>query len=417
MIIDRKLYLNQLIDAKWNGLIKIITGIRRCGKSFLLFELFYNHLRNINIEDDDIIRISLDNEEFSQLVDSNRLMKYIKDKTSDSNRKYYCFIDEVQQCSGFEKVLNGLLYHKNIDVYVTGSNSKLLSKDVITEFRGRGYEIKVYPLSFSEMASTYEIKSKALADYLFYGGMPQTLSFQNESSKRNYLAGLLKTVYLADIKERYSIEHIDELNRIIDLLSSSIGSLTNPNKITNTLASKNRKGIDYKTVRDYLEYITDAFLFEKVDRYDVKGKKYFETISKYYSIDLGLRNAKLNFRQYEETHLMENAIYLELVQRGYSVDVGIVEIRKTNNGVRESKKLEIDFVVNKADRRYYIQSAYDIPNSEKEEQEKRPFRAINDSFKKILIVRNDFAPIFHDDEGILHIGLLDFLSNPDSLDL
>ncbi|MCK9235287.1 MAG: ATP-binding protein [Acholeplasmataceae bacterium] len=415
MRIKRDKYLNMLIDAKWNGLIKIVTGIRRCGKSYLLGELFYEHLINSGICSDHIIKIALDDEENKDLRDASALSLAINKQTSNKEVKYYLIIDEIQKCIGFEDVLNGILYKKHIDIYVTGSNSKFLSKDVITEFRGRGLEINLLPLSFSEILPLYDNPSKALANYLLYGGMPIMLTFNDDQGKRNYLSNLFKTVYLSDIIERYNIEHADALERIIDLLSSSIGSLTNPNKITNTLSSKGQKGIDYKTVKNYLDYITDAYLFEKVDRYDVKGKKYFETISKYYATDLGLRNARLNFRQYEENHLMENAIYLELLNRGFSVDVGIVEIREVVEGKRVSKQLEIDFIANKSDKRYYIQSAYQMPTEEKRNQEIRPFRAVDDSFKKILIVRNDFAPIFNDENGILHIGLLDFLSDPNSL--
>ena len=415
MRIKRDKYLNMLIDAKWNGLIKIVTGIRRSGKSYLLGELFYEHLINSGVSSDHIIKIALDDEENKDLRDASALSLAINKQTSNKDVKYYLIIDEIQKCIGFEDVLNGILYKKHVDIYVTGSNSKFLSKDVITEFRGRGLEINLLPLSFSEILPLYDNPSKALSNYLLYGGMPIMLTFNDDQGKRNYLSNLFKTVYLSDIIERYNIEHADALERIIDLLSSSIGSLTNPNKITNTLSSKGQKGIDYKTVKNYLDYITDTYLFEKVDRYDVKGKKYFETVSKYYATDLGLRNARLNFRQYEENHLMENAIYLELLNRGFNVDVGIVEIREVVEGKRLSKQLEIDFIANKSDKRYYIQSAYQMPTGEKRNQELRPFRAVNDSFKKILIVRNDFAPIFNDENGVLHIGLLDFLSDPNSL--
>lgn len=416
MRINRDEYLNRLIDSKWNGLIKVVTGIRRCGKSYLLNELFYQHLLNFGVSEDDIIRIALDDDDYAHLRDSAVLIKTLKELTKSKEKKYYLIIDEVQLCRGFEGVLNGLLYRRNIDIYVTGSNSKFLSKDIITEFRGRGLEINLLPLSFSEILPLYDNPSKALADYLMYGGLPLMLTFKSESGKRNYLSNLFKTVYINDITSRYTIEHTDAIERIIDLLASSIGSLTNPNKITKTLTSKGQPRIDYKTVRNYLDYITDAYLFLKVDRYDVKGKAYFDTISKYYATDLGLRNARLNFRQFEENHLMENAIYLELIKRGFSVDVGIVGVRDVVEGVRKAKQLEIDFIANKADKRYYIQSAYQIPNEEKAIQELRPFKAVGDSFKKILVVRNDFAPIYNDENGVLHIGLLDFLSDLHSLD-
>ncbi len=416
MILQRDVYLNRLIDAKWNGLIKIVTGIRRCGKSFLLGELFYDHLIRTGIDKNNIIKISLDALENKELKDAYELSKKLNVLTTDISKEYYVILDEIQYVDGFAEVLNGLLYKKNIDIYVTGSNSKFLSTDVATEFRGRGLEIKLLPLSFSEILPLYENTSEALSDYLIYGGMPLIFSFKNDEGKRNYLSNLFKTVYLIDITERYNIEHLDAFERLIDLLASSVGSLTNPNKIANTLSSKGQKGIDYKTVRTYLDYITESYLFDKVDRYDVKGRRYFDTVSKYYSIDLGLRNARLNFRQYEENHLMENAIYLELIKRGFNVDVGIVEIRERIENKRISKQLEIDFIATKADKKYYIQSAFQVPDKKKEEQELRPFRAIDDSFKKVLIIRNDFAPVFYDEDGILHMGLLEFLRNPNSFD-
>lgn len=416
MRIKRDEYLNLLIESKWNGLIKIVTGIRRCGKSYLLGELFYEHLLDSGVKNEQIIKIALDDEFNKYLRDAQTLSKTLHELTNDNNIEYYIILDEIQKCKGFEGVLNGMLYKKNIDIYVTGSNSKFLSKDVITEFRGRGLEIKLLPLSFSEILPLYNNPNKALSDYLLYGGLPIMLSFSTEQGKKNYLKNLFKTVYINDIEERYNIEHVDALERIIDLLASSVGSLTNPNKITNTLSSKGQKGIDYKTVRKYLDYITDAYLFEKVDRYDVKGRKYFDTISKYYASDLGLRNARLNFRQYEENHLMENAIYLELIKRGFNVDVGIIDKRVIVDGKRTSKQLEIDFVANKADKRYYIQSAYQISNEKKKNQELRPFKNIDDSFKKILIIRDDYFIKYYDDDGIFHISLVEFLGNINSLD-
>lgn len=416
-MIKRDSYLKRLTLAKWNGLIKIITGVRRCGKSFLLNEIFYEYLVNEGVNENNIIKIALDDESYSEYLDSKKLSNYLKEKTNNRDEKYYVLIDEIQKCIGFEAVLNGLLYQQNVDVYVTGSNSKFLSKDIITEFRGRGYEIRVYPLTFSEIEYLYDNKELALNNYLIYGGMPLIFNFKEEQEKRNYLTQLFNNVYYNDIKERYKIEYIEELDNIVKVLSSSVGSLSNAKKITDTLVSNKGKGINYRTVSNYMEYIIDAFLFEKVERYDVKGRKYLAHNYKYYALDLGLRNAKLNFRQIEENHLMENAIYLELVKRGLNVDVGIVEIRENVNNKDIRKQLEVDFIVNKSDKRYYIQSAYVIPNEDKLNQELASFRNINDTFKKILVRRDPYLNRYYDEEGILHMSLMDFLTNENSLDL
>ncbi len=416
-MIKRDSYLKRLTLAKWNGLIKIITGVRRCGKSFLLNEIFYEHLINEGVNENNIIKIALDDESYSEYLDSKKLSNYLKEKTNNQDEKYYVLIDEIQKCIGFEAVLNGLLYQQNVDVYVTGSNSKFLSKDIITEFRGRGYEIRVYPLTFSEIEYLYDNKEQALNDYLIYGGMPLIFNFKEEQGKREYLTQLFNNVYYNDIKERYKIEYIEELDNIVKVLSSSVGSLSNAKKITDTLVSNKGKGINYRTVSNYMEYIIDAFLFERVERYDVKGRKYLAHNYKYYALDLGLRNAKLNFRQIEENHLMENAIYLELVKRGLNVDVGIVEIRKNVNKKDIRKQLEVDFIVNKSDKRYYIQSAYVIPNEDKLNQELASFRNINDTFKKILVRRDPYLNRYYDEEGILHMSLMEFLTNENSLDL
>lgn len=416
-MIKRDSYLKRLTLAKWNGLIKIITGVRRCGKSFLLNEIFYEHLINEGVNENNIIKIALDDESYSEYLDSKKLSNYLKEKTNNQDEKYYVLIDEIQKCIGFEAVLNGLLYQQNVDVYVTGSNSKFLSKDIITEFRGRGYEIRVYPLTFSEIEYLYDNKEQALNDYLIYGGMPLIFNFKEEQGKREYLTQLFNNVYYNDIKERYKIEYIEELDNIVKVLSSSVGSLSNAKKITDTLVSNKGKGINYRTVSNYMEYIIDAFLFERVERYDVKGRKYLAHNYKYYALDLGLRNAKLNFRQIEENHLMENAIYLELVKRGLNVDVGIVEIRKNVNKKDIRKQLEVDFIVNKSDKRYYIQTAYVIPNEDKLNQELASFRNINDTFKKILVRRDPYLNRYYDEEGILHMSLMEFLTNENSLDL
>lgn len=416
-MIKRDSYLKRLTLAKWNGLIKIITGVRRCGKSFLLNEIFYKYLINEGVNENNIIKIALDDESYFEYLDSKKLSNYVKEKTSNQDEKYYVLIDEVQKCVGFEAVLNGLLYQQNVDVYVTGSNSKFLSKDIITEFRGRGYEIRVYPLTFSEIEYLYDNKEQALNNYLIYGGMPLIFNFKEEQGKREYLTQLFNNVYYNDIKERYKIEYIEELDNIVKVLSSSVGSLSNAKKITDTLVSNKGKGINYRTVSNYMEYIIDAFLFERVERYDVKGRKYLAHNYKYYALDLGLRNAKLNFRQIEENHLMENAIYLELVKRGLNVDVGIVEIRENINNKDIRKQLEVDFIVNESDKRYYIQSAYVIPNEDKLNQELASFRNINDTFKKILVRRDPYLNRYYDEEGILHMSLMEFLTNENSLDL
>jgi predicted AAA+ superfamily ATPase len=416
-MIKRDSYLKILISVKWNGLIKIITGIRRCGKSFLLNQIFYQHLINEGVNEENIIKIALDDESYDEYRNPKKLSKFLKEKTRDLNQKYYILVDEIQKCVGFESVLNGLLYQQNVDVYVTGSNSKFLSKDIITEFRGRGYEIRVYPLTFSEIEYLYDNKELALNDYLKYGGMPIIFNFNQEQEKRQYLDQLFDNVYYNDIKERYKIEYIEELDNIAKVLSSAVGSLSNAKKITDTLISNRGKGIDYKTVSSYLEYIIDAFLFERVERYDVKGRKYLSNNYKFYATDLGLRNTKLNFRQIEENHLMENAIYLELVKRKLNVDVGIVETRKKVNGKENRKQLEVDFIINKSDKRYYIQSAYRVENEEKLNQELASFRNINDTFKKILVWRDPYLNRYYDEEGILHMSLLEFLTNENSLEL
>lgn len=416
-MIKRDSYLKILISVKWNGLIKIITGIRRCGKSFLLNQIFYQHLINEGVNEKNIIKIALDDEYYDEYRNPKKLSKFLKEKTRDLNQKYYILVDEIQKCVGFESVLNGLLYQQNVDVYVTGSNSKFLSKDIITEFRGRGYEIRVYPLTFSEIEYLYDNKELALNDYLKYGGMPILFNFNQEQEKRQYLDQLFDNVYYNDIKERYKIEYIEELDNIVKVLSSAVGSLSNAKKITDTLISNRGKGIDYKTVSSYLEYIIDAFLFERIERYDIKGRKYLSNNYKFYATDLGLRNAKLNFRQIEENHLMENAIYLELVKRKLNVDVGIVETRKKVNGKENRKQLEVDFIINKLDKRYYIQSAYRVENEEKLNQELASFRNINDTFKKILVWRDPYLNRYYDEEGILHMSLLEFLTNENSLEL
>ncbi|MCL2148567.1 MAG: ATP-binding protein [Methanomassiliicoccaceae archaeon] len=415
MEIERDRYLSRLIKRKWNGSIKVVTGVRRCGKSYLLFNLFRDHLLSEGVDPKNIVEVALDDIENKHLREPLALYRHII--ASVGNEECYVFLDEIQLVEGFEDVLNGLIRRKNLDVYVTGSNSKMLSKDVITEFRGRGDEVRIYPLSFSEFAKAFPEREEEAWDlYLTFGGMPELLSMTDEEQKTAYLQNLFKKVYLKDIKERNDVRLENELDMIVDLLCSSVGSLTNPLKISNTLKTVNRSGINEETVSRYLEFLEDSFLFERSKRYDVKGKRYFDTPSKYYAADAGLRNARLNFRQQEETHIMENIIFNELRSRGLSVDVGIVKDRVTRDGIVEFKQLEIDFVVNRGSQRYYIQSAYDMSDKEKEEREIRPFLKVRDSFKKIIIVGDNTYPK-RDDNGVLTIGIRRFLMDEGSLDL
>lgn len=415
MEIKRDRYLNRIIKRKWNGSIKVVTGVRRCGKSYLLFKLFKKHLLSEGVEPRDIIAIELDDIRNTHLREP--MVLYERIVGSAKGDKCYVLLDEIQLVERFEDVMNGLIRIPNIDVYVTGSNSKMLSKDVITEFRGRGDEIRIYPFSFSEFVTAYPGREEeAWKLYQTFGGMPELLTRADEEQKITYLQNLLKKVYLKDIKERNEIRLENELDQIVDLLYSSVGSLTNPLKVSNTLRSVNRSGIDEETVSRYLGFIEDAFLFERSKRYDLKGKKYFDTPSKYYASDIGLRNVRLNFRQQEETHIMENIIYNELSSRGFSVDIGVIETRPIEAGIKEYKQLEIDFVANKGSRRYYIQSAYRISDKEKEEKELRPFLKIRDSFKKIVIVGDDIYPK-RDENGVVTVGIRQFLLDENSLDL
>ena len=425
-VIKRDKYLQRIVDKRENGLIKVITGIRRCGKSYLLFNLFYDHLLGSGVEEDHIITIALDDDLYVKYRDPDELSKYIRGKIVD-NKMYYVLIDEVQYAISKKElksseeirlynVLNGLMRIRNVDIYVTGSNSKMLTKDVLTAFRGRSDEVKVYPLSFKEY---YDFvggdRTLAYEDYALYGGMPLVLSKKTDAEKVDYLKGLFTEVYFKDIIERYNIELPDVLNELTDDLCSSIGSLTNASKIANTLNSIKKIKISSVTVSNYLEYLIESFLFGNAKRYDVKGKRYFEYPSKYYCTDIGLRNARLNFRQQEETHIMENIIYNELISRGYLVDVGVIEIVDTNRGHKTKKQCEIDFVVNKGSKKYYIQSALNVSDSDKLITEMRPLKKTNDFFKKILIAKTS-TKAWTDDDGILHLGLYDFLLNEDSLE-
>ena len=412
MEIKRDYYLQKLIDRKENHLIKIITGIRRCGKSYLLNHLFKNYLLETGVKKDHIIMVGLDDDDNEALLDVHELSKYIKSQIKDDDL-YYILLDEIQLVEGFEYLLNGLLRKENLDIYVTGSNSKFLSSDVITEFRGRGDEIRVYPLSFSEFYSVYEgSKEDAWQEYYTYGGLPLVLSYKNEIDKMAYLDNQRKNVYINDVVERNNIQNEQDLYTIVEILSSSVGSLTNPLKLANTFKSNNSKtSITDKTIYNYLNYLEDAFLIESTKRYDVKGKKYIETPKKYYFTDIGIRNSFLNFRQQEENHLMENIIYIELRRRGFNVDVGVVEVRDKTG----QKKLEIDFVANRGNNRYYIQSALTIDSKEKREQEERSLINTNDFFRKIIIVKDNIKR-WRDDKGIVIIGIVDFLLDFNSLD-
>lgn len=425
-IIKRDEYLKRIIDRKENGLIKVITGIRRCGKSFLLFNLFYDYLIQSGVKEEQIIRIALDDDTFEKYRDSDELSKYIRGKIVNSDM-YYILIDEVQYAITKDElkdpenirlynVLNGLMRLRNVDIYVTGSNSKMLTKDVLTAFRGRGDEIKIYPISFKEFYSLEGgDKSDAYEEYALYGGMPLVLSKKNDVEKMRYLQNLFTEVYFKDIEERYDIEMPGVLSELTDDLCSSVGSLTNASKIAKTLQSVKNIKVSSTTISRYLNYLIESFLFSTAKRYDVKGKKYFEYPSKYYCTDIGLRNARLNFRQQEETHIMENIIYNELLCREYSVDVGVVEIVETNAGERTKKQCEIDFVVNKGSKKYYIQSALNVSDASKLETELRPLKNTKDFFKKIIVSKTSMRH-WTDDDGILHVGLYEFLLNENSLD-
>lgn len=411
--IKRDIYLNKLISRKDNGLIKIITGIRRCGKSYLLDPLFKNYLLDSGIKEDHIIKLELDKEENKKYHDPHELNQYIKSQIKDKSM-YYILLDEIQMTTDFESVLNSFLYERNLDVYVTGSNSKFLSSDIITEFRGRGDEIKVFPLSFSEYVETFKgDKQDAWNEYVLYGGLPLILSKKTDEEKSQYLKELFTQTYIRDIVERNNVQRIDVLDSIINMLASSVGSLTNPKKIYDTFVSNGEKELSSNTVSSYIKYIEDSFIVNKSDRYDVKGKKYISTPQKYYFSDIGLRNARLNFRQQEENHIMENIIYNELVIRGYNVDVGVVEVRDKNKCRRQ---LEVDFVCNLGNKRYYVQSALNLDTREKTIQEERPLMNINDNFKKIIVVKDNMKH-WMTEEGILVIGIQEFLLNKNSLDL
>lgn len=430
MMIRRDFYLEKLISRKNNGLIKVITGIRRCGKSYLLNTLFYNHLLESGIESDHIIRFAFDSAEDLNLIgeslikiekekrgaDPDKFMAYIRSKVVDGDM-YYLLLDEIQLLDCFEAVLNGYLRKENMDVFVTGSNAKFLSKDIVTEFAGRGDEVHMYPLSFSEFMTVYKgDRYTGLSEYMLYGGIPLVVLRDDIGEKTATLQNLFREIYIRDIYKRNRIKNIGELEDLLNILSSAIGSLTNPEKLKNTFKTVKKSRITSNTIRKYIEFFEDSFLIESAQRYDIKGKAYIETPKKYYFSDLGLRNARINFRQFEQTHSMENVIYNELRMRGCSVDVGVVPIaEKDKEGKVSRKQLEVDFVCNLGSSRYYIQSAYSLPDEKKRSQVIRPFRKIDDSFKKIIITKDIVAP-YYDDYGILTVNIYDFLLDPMCLD-
>ena len=417
MYIKRDKYLNDMINRMHNGMIKVITGIRRSGKSYLVFKIFNDYLMTQGVPEDHIIKIELDDRKNKKYRNPDAILDYIESLIVD-DEDYYILLDEVQLLEDFEEVLNSLLHISNADIYVTGSNSKFLSKDILTEFRGRGDEIHVFPLTFKEFMQVYDgDEYHGWAEYVLYGGLPLTVSMNTDEQKISYLQNLFEETYIKDIKERHAIEKVSELNDLINVLASAVGSLNNPSKIEATFKSQLRSDISLNTIKHYIEYIEDAFLVTEANRYDVKGRKYIGTPLKYYFEDVGLRNARLGFRQVEETHLMENVVFNELRARGYQVDVGVVPIRRiTEDGKRTRVQLEIDFIATLGSKKYYIQSAFSLPDEEKVKQEKASLLNVNDSFKKIIIVK-DITKVQRDENGITTINLYDFLLNENSLDI
>lgn len=416
MEIRRDIYLEKLISKKNNGLIKVVTGVRRCGKSYLLFNLFSDHLKEEKVRADHIIEMAFDSFENRKYRDPEVLYPYLMEKIQDE-QMYYVLLDEVQLLDDFESVLNSLVRKKNVDVYVTGSNAKFLSKDIITEFRGRGDEVHMYPLTFAEYMSVYPgDKNDAWRDYVIYGGLPLIFSFNTSDQKADFLKSLFKETYISDIIGRNKVRNKVELEELLNILSSAIGSLTNPSKLSATYKSVKNKTISQTTIKRYIDYLCDSFLIDSAIRYDVKGKKYIDTPAKYYFTDLGLRNARLNFRQVEETHAMENIIFNELKVRGFNVDVGVIPINeKDKNGKNIRKQLEIDFVCNKGSKRYYIQSVFAMPDAAKKQQEQRSLLLTGDGFKKIIITKDALAPLYNE-EGVLVMSIFDFLLDLDSLE-
>lgn len=415
--IERKKYLDELVSLQNNDMIKIITGMRRCGKSYLLFELFASYLENNGTDSDHIIKVDLEDYKNRAMRNPDNLYAFVESRITD-DRMYYILLDEVQMLDNFEDVLNGFLRMRNVDIYVTGSNAKFLSKDIITEFRGRGFEVKIYPLSFSEYMSAYSGSVQAgFNEYMLYGGLPQVLSYTAEEQKVRFLKTLFDETYIKDIKERYDIRKDDDLEELINIMASGIGALTNPNKLANTFRSEKKSSISYDTIKDYIDYLCDSFLVEKATRYDIKGKRYINSPYKYYFMDLGLRNARLNFRQSERSHLMENMIYNELRVRGFNVDVGFVPVvAKDENGKQLRFSLEVDFICNLGSKRYYIQSAYRMESDEKIKQEQASLLKVDDSFKKIIVIGEE-TPVIRDVSGITTMSIYDFLLKENSLEL
>lgn len=416
-LIKRDRYLNELISLQGNGVIKIVTGLRRCGKSFLLFEIFADYLKKSGVTPDHIIAIDLEDFKNRDLRNPDNLYQLIESRMKDDDT-YFILLDEVQMLDHFEDVLNGLQRKKNADIYVTGSNARFLSKDVITEFRGRGFEVRMHPLSFLEFMSAYSgSEEAALNEYSLYGGLPQVLSYKSEEQKVQFLQSLFEETYIRDIKQRYGIRKDDDLEELMNILASDIGCLTNPNKLADTFRSEKKSTISYDTIKEYIDYLCDSFLIEKCARYDIKGKRYINSPYKYYFSDLGLRNARINFRQSDKGHLMENLIYNELRIRGFNVDIGVVPIVRTaKSGKQQRFNLEIDFVCNLGSRRYYIQSSFEIMSEEKQKQEKASLVNVEDSFKKI-IVTGQHTPVLRDEKGITTISIHDFLTKSNSLEL
>ena len=435
MIIQRDKYIGELLSKRWNGKVKIITGIRRCGKSFLLSTLYKDYLLKEGVTKDCFVELALDKKAHLKYRNPNELYDYVLRKTEDAEKRYYVFIDEIQLSykvksedvdeslvpeedrdmlyTTFYDILNDLMLRSNLDIYVTGSNSKMLSKDIVTNFRDRGTEIKVYPLSFKEFYPVSGLeKADALEEYLTYGGMPLAVLEQDETEKRKYLKGLHKRVYIKDIVERYKLKDDEVLDALIDALSSAVGSLTNPHNLANAAGSLMKRNTSDSTIKNYLDYIEEAYLFVSAKRYDVKGKRYFENTLKYYSMDTGLRNAKLNFRQQEKSHLMENMIFIELIRRGYSVDVGVVELARMKNGKRQQSQYEIDFIVNTGREKVYIQSALNVDTEEKRSQETFSLKNSGDFFRKIVILDGNAKP-WTDEDGIMYMGVIPFLMEED----
>ena len=415
MEIRRDLYINRLIARMNNGMIKVITGLRRSGKSYLMNTLFYAYLKSLGVDDSHIIMVQLDSDENDHLLDYHALGNYLRDRITDDDQ-YYLLLDEIQEVENFERVLNGLLQKKNADIYVTGSNSRFLSSDIKTELRGRGDEVHIYPLSFKEFCSVNGNDIyQSWSDYMVYGGMPMTLLMPSDEQKAKYLKDLFEETYIKDIKQRNKIKNVSEMEELIDVMASSIGSLANPNRISNTFKSEKKVSLDPKTIKDYLSYLENAFLLSETKRYDVKGRKYINTPLKYYFEDVGLRNARLNFRQLEEPHIMENVVYNELNLRGFNVDVGVVDALDKVNDKYINKQYEVDFIANKGQKKYYIQVAQGLSDPNKKEQELKSLRNIKDNFKKIII-RKDNPVSYIDVEGILNLNFFDFLLEKRSLD-